>query len=104
VADLSPPTPQAEYTTRLVCCTPRVRDLGATSIREFSMLGTAAHRVVQFAYHGGQGGGSGLALLAVFVGLIATAGWLIFSELEWRNTVLITLAGWAVGLALTFGL
>jgi hypothetical protein len=28
---------------------------------------------------------------------------LIFSELEWRHTVLITVAGWVVGLALTFG-
>jgi hypothetical protein len=55
------------------------------------------------AYHDSQGGTSGLALLFVFVGLLATAGWLIFSELEWRHTVLITVAGWVVGLALTFG-
>jgi len=68
------------------------------------MAGTAASTIISIAYHGGQGGGSGLALLAVFVGIVATAGWLIFSELEWRHTVAITVAGWAVGLGLTFGL
>lgn len=68
------------------------------------MSATASASSVLLAYHGGQGGDSGLALLVVFVGIVATAGWLIFSELEWRTTVLITVAGWVLGLGLTFGL
>ncbi len=68
------------------------------------MSSTASNLSVLLAYHDGQSGGSGLPLLVVFVGILATAGWLIFSELEWRNTVLITVAGWVVGLGLTFGL
>lgn len=55
------------------------------------------------AYHGTQGG-SNLPMLFVFLGVLATAGWLIFSQLQWRNTVLIAVAGWVVLLGLTFGL
>ena len=56
------------------------------------------------AYHGTtHGGGSGgMAVLFVFLGVLATAGWLIFSELRWRNTLLITTAGWVVVLTLSF--
>ncbi len=55
------------------------------------------------AYHGSQCGDSSLALLFVFLGVLATAGWLIFSELEWRHTVMVTVGGWAAGLVLTVG-
>lgn len=55
------------------------------------------------AYHGTQGGGN-LPMLFVFLGVLATAGWLIFSTLEWRYTVMTIVAGWAVLLGLTFGL
>ena len=55
------------------------------------------------AYHGTQGGGN-LPMLFVFLGVLATAGWLIFSTLEWRYTVMTSIAGWAVLLGLTFGL
>ena len=54
-------------------------------------------------YHGTQGGGN-LPMLFVFLGVLATAGWLIFSTLEWRYTVMATVAGWTVLLGLTFGL
>ena len=56
------------------------------------------------AYHdSAHGGGSGnLTLLFVFVGVIATAGWLIFSEMKWRNTLLVSAAGWVVVLGLSF--
>jgi type IV secretory pathway VirB2 component (pilin) len=56
------------------------------------------------AYHGTQTGGGNLAILFVFIGVIATVGWLIFSKLSWRNTVIVTVAGWIGGLVLTFGL
>jgi len=53
------------------------------------------------AYHGTHGGGGGnLSVLFVFLGVIATAVWLIFSELQWRHTVAVTVAGWAAGLSL----
>jgi len=56
------------------------------------------------AYHDGvQRSGSGnLTVLFVFLGVLATAGWLIFSELRWRNTLLVTAAGWVIVLALSF--
>ena len=40
----------------------------------------------------------------VFGGIVATAAWVLFSRLQWRNTVLITVAGWAVGLGLLLAL
>lgn len=52
--------------------------------------------------HGGGGSSSSWTLLIVVLGLFATAGWLIFSELEFRNTVLTAAGGWATGLALLF--
>ncbi len=58
---------------------------------------------VLLAYHDSQGGNSSLVLLFVFLGVVATAGWLIFSELEWRHTVMVTVGGWVAGLVLTFG-
>ena len=49
------------------------------------------------AYHdGGHGGSGGLGMLLVFLGVVGTGAWLIFSTLKWRNTVLVTLAGWAL--------
>ena len=61
---------------------------------------------VVIAYHGTQGGGGGSGgswLLFGFMGVTATAGWLLFSRLRWRNTVMVAVAGWLVGFALTFG-
>jgi hypothetical protein len=47
------------------------------------------------------GGGPGNPMVGwVFGGLVATAAWLLFSQLRWRNTVAITVAGWTVGLGL----
>ncbi|MDZ7679636.1 MAG: hypothetical protein U5K29_13930 [Acidimicrobiales bacterium] len=59
------------------------------------------------AYHGtGHGGGgdgsSSWTLLIVVLGLFATAGWFIFSELQFRNTVLAAVGAWSTGLALLF--
>ena len=62
---------------------------------------------VVIAYHGTQaeGGGSGGSwLLFVFLGGTATAGWLLFSQLRWRNTVMVAVAGWLVAFVLSFGL
>lgn len=59
------------------------------------------------AYHGTQagGGGSGASWpLFLFLGITATAVWLLFSQLRWRHTVMVAVAGWLVGFALTFAL
>jgi hypothetical protein len=40
----------------------------------------------------------------VFGGLVATAVWLLFSQLRWRSTVAVTAVGWVVGLGLLLGL
>ena len=63
-----------------------------------------APELVVIAYHGTQGGGSGASWpLFLFLGMAATAGWLLFSQLRWRHTVMVAAAGWLVGFALTFG-
>jgi hypothetical protein len=49
-----------------------------------------------------HGGGGNLAVLWVFLGVLASAGWLIFSELPFRTTVAITGVGWIAVAALTF--
>jgi hypothetical protein len=51
-----------------------------------------------------HGGGGNLAVLWVFLGVLASAGWLIFSELPFRTTVAITAAGWlaVAGLSYSF--
>ena len=67
------------------------------------MPSTIHFPVELLAYHGTQGGNN-LPMLFVFLGVLATAGWVIFSTLEWRYTVMTTVAGWAVLLGLTFGL
>ena len=56
------------------------------------------------AFHDGQGAGEGggIAILLVFVGVLATTGWLIFSELRWRHTVSVTAAAWVAGIGLYF--
>lgn len=56
------------------------------------------------AYHGtGSGGdGGGIAVLFVFLGVIATAVWLIFSQLRWVHTVTVASAGWVAGLSVLF--
>lgn len=56
------------------------------------------------AYHGSHAGddGGNLAVLFVFLGVVATAGWLIFSELRWVHTVSVAVAGWTAGLSLAF--
>ena len=52
--------------------------------------------------HGGGDNTSSLSLLLIVLGLAATAGWFIFSELRWRNTVLTAVAGWVIGLGMLF--
>lgn len=68
----------------------------------------AASLLTVLAYHGtthGSGGGSSSpSLLIIVLGLAATAGWLIFSELRWRNTVLTAASAWIVGLGMLFAL
>ncbi len=67
-----------------------------------SEVATAASAFV--AYHDGSGGGGDMSIagLFIFLGAVATVVWLIFSELRWRNTMLVTVGGWAAGLALIF--
>ena len=48
-----------------------------------------------------HGGGGNLAVLWAFFGVIASAGWLIFSELPFRTTVAITVVGWIAVAALS---
>lgn len=56
------------------------------------------------AYHDSRAGSDGgnLMVLVVFLGVIATAVWLIFSELRWMHTVGLAVAGWVAGLSLVF--
>ncbi len=54
------------------------------------------------AFHDGQGGGSSPIVGIVFLAGIATAAWVIFSTLKWRNTMLVTAAGWVLVLGLAF--
>jgi len=54
---------------------------------------------VWLAYHqGGHGGSDSLMGLWVFLGIVATVAWLIFSEMAWRQTLMMTALGW-VGVA-----
>ncbi|MEX2533756.1 MAG: hypothetical protein WD360_07295 [Nitriliruptoraceae bacterium] len=57
--------------------------------------------IANHGIHAPSGGGN-FAVLFVFLGVLATAGWLIFSELRWAQTVTITVAGWVAGLAVMF--
>lgn len=54
------------------------------------------------AYHRRGDDGGGIAVLLVFIGVLATAGWLIFSELRWSHTVSTTIAAWVAGIGLYF--
>jgi hypothetical protein len=56
------------------------------------------------AYHGTHAGGDGgnLSVLFIFLGVVGTAAWLIFSELRWVHTVTVAVAGWAAGLSVAF--
>ncbi len=55
------------------------------------------------AYHDRAGdGGGNIIMLVVFLGVLATAAWLIFSELRWVHTVGVAVAGWVAGLAVMF--
>jgi hypothetical protein len=56
------------------------------------------------AYHGSHAGGDGsdLAVLFVFLGIVGTAAWLVFSELRWVHTITVAVAGWAAGLSVAF--
>jgi hypothetical protein len=51
--------------------------------------------------HGSSGN---LAILWVFLGVLGTAGWLIFSELSWTRTLLVTVLGWVAVVGLTISL
>jgi hypothetical protein len=53
------------------------------------------------AYHGTEGGDGSPMILVVFLGAIATAAWVLFSSLRWRNTMLVLAGGWLVVLILT---
>ena len=55
-----------------------------------------------FAYHQGSAGGGNMLVLILFIGILATAGWLIFSELDWNKTLAVTGAGWAAILTVSF--
>lgn len=52
--------------------------------------------------HGSEGSGSGPWLLFVVLGIFATLGWLVFSELTPRKTALTAAGAWVVGLAVFF--
>ncbi len=54
------------------------------------------------AYHQGTAGGGNMLVLILFLGILATAGWLIFSELDWNKTLAVTGAGWAAILTVAF--
>lgn len=57
------------------------------------------------AFHGtGQGSGGGPLVGVVFVAGIATAVWVLFSKLKWRDTMIVTAVGWALVLGLAFGI
>jgi hypothetical protein len=57
------------------------------------------------AFHQGQGGApTSVPLLLGVIGLIATAVWLLFSTLKWRNTVLTAAGVWATGLVVLFAI
>jgi hypothetical protein len=63
-----------------------------------SMLHLLADAAV-LAYHdGGHGGSDSLVGLWVFLGIVGTVAWLIFSEMAWRKTLMMTGLGW-VGVA-----
>lgn len=47
------------------------------------------------------GSGGNLAVLWIFLGVLGTAGWLIFSELPWARTMLVTVLGWTAVVGLT---
>jgi hypothetical protein len=49
-----------------------------------------------------HGGGGNLAVLWVFLGVLASAGWLIFSELPFRTTVAVTAVGWVAVTGLSY--
>jgi hypothetical protein len=36
----------------------------------------------------------------VFLGVVATAVWMLFSRWSWRNTVVTALVAWAIGVTL----
>jgi hypothetical protein len=42
-----------------------------------------------------RSGDTNPAVGVVFGGIVATAAWLLFSKLQWRYTVAVTVAGWA---------
>ena len=75
----------------------------STTQRSLSVLTTSFAAASVLAYHQHGGAGGNLAVLFVFLGGVVTAGWLLFSKLRWRNTVLVAVAGWMIGLAVTFG-
>lgn len=65
---------------------------------------TTLASLIVIAYHGTAGAGDGNPLVLVFfLGAAATVGWLLFSRLRWRNTVMVAVGGWLAGLAVTFG-
>jgi hypothetical protein len=57
-----------------------------------------------FAYHPTHAGSEGgnLVVLFVFLGVVATAAWLMFSELKWVQTVSVAVGGWVAGLSFAF--
>ena len=58
--------------------------------------------VVHLANHQRTHGGGSLAVLWVFLGVVSTGAWLIFSELPFRSTLAVLVPVWAavVGLSI----
>ncbi len=56
------------------------------------------------AYHGthGEGGGPGPVAAILVLGVFVTVGWLLFSNLTFRTTVVSAVGGWLAALALLF--
>jgi hypothetical protein len=66
-----------------------------------SMLSLLTDHAVLATHQRHHGGGGNLAVLWVFLGVLASAGWLIFSELPFRKTMVITVIGWIAIIALS---
>ena len=82
------------------------RTLGAAAPRdpmEQSMSMTPLASLIVIGYHGTGSGESNPMVLVAFLGAVTTVAWVFFSRLRWRNTVMVAVAGWLVGLVLTFG-
>ena len=67
-----------------------------------SALALATSSILAYHDTGAGGGGGNMIMLVVFLGVIASAAWLIFSELRWVHTVALTIVGWVAILSVSF--